>query len=159
MFICICGFDKITCLRDNCLSLNLKRLRQAMGQADEGRKTDVKLLDTKTELYNKINELKSLEIKHLEIDSVRRQLEQKNTQLELQVHNLEAQVRTKDVRINQLEQEALSTASEMNLLKVWGFFCALAMSPNSHFHSFDCNINRQLIFEINHEMFAVEYYK
>ena len=89
-----------------------------MGQADEGRKTDVKLLDTKTELYNKINELKGLEIKQLETDSAKRQLEQKCTQLELQVHNLEAQVRTKDVRINQLEQEALSTGSEMNLLKV-----------------------------------------
>lgn len=93
------------------------RLRTAMGQADEGRKNDVKLLDAKTEYYNKVNELKSAEIKLVETESHRRQLEQKCTSLELQVHHLESQTRQKDVRINQLEQEALSTSSEMNLLK------------------------------------------
>ena len=93
------------------------RLRQAMSAADDGRKNDIKLLDTKTELYNKINELKALEIKLLETDSVKRQMEQKTTQLELNVHNFESQIRQKDVRINQLEQEALSTQSELNLLK------------------------------------------
>merc|ERR1711871_813835 len=93
------------------------RLRQAMSAADDGRKNDIKLLDTKTELYNKINELKALEIKLLETDSVKRQMEQKTTQMELNVHNLESQNRQKDVRINQLEQEALSMNSELNLLK------------------------------------------
>jgi len=93
------------------------RLRSAMGQADEGRKNDVKLLDAKTEYYNKVNELKSAELKLVETESHRRQLEQKCTSLELQVHHLESQNRQKDVRINQLEQEALSASSEMNLLK------------------------------------------
>ena len=93
------------------------RLKNAMASADEGRKNDVKLLDAKTEYYNKVNELKNAELKLVEVESLRRQLEQKTTSLELQVHHLESQNRQKDVRINQLEQEALSTGAEMNLLK------------------------------------------
>lgn len=88
-----------------------------MQSNDEARKTDIKLLDTKTELYNKVNDLKGLEMKLLEADAGRRQMEQKNTNLELQNHSLDSQNRQKDVRINQLEQEALGTNSEMNLLK------------------------------------------